>query len=126
MTENYILRKVSSNMYEGVVCHDSDISAIAVNLVLHFNTLSKVKDLLKLGHLKQVGTDLVSTQAWARDFGEQLQKPFKASEIEVTQDLFSNGSVFFFDNNEWFYLIFNGDEVVNCPLAAYLNENGLI
>ena len=87
-TRSFIGKQLPNGHITGVYCHfDGYPDGVGNTLEDHYITEDQVDALLDLGSLSQLGPDLTSTVAYARDRGEEKAYPL---EYESLDDLEGN------------------------------------
>lgn len=118
-TRSFIGRKVESG-FEAIYCHfDGYLAGVGTTLLKHYTTDEKVKQLLELGDISSLGSEIGEkhdfdnkteetanwTRAYHRDRGEELQSStsFAALDEFVECALQSRGEfIYLWDGTDWF------------------------
>jgi hypothetical protein len=135
-TRSYISKKQPDNTYKAIYCHfDGYLEGVGETLVDSFANGSKVDELLKLGSLSSLGSNIISpndfntpnpdqnvTMAYHRDRGDDLEIN-EFSNLETMLDYFDKswGDYLYLFENVW--LVKNDDNDFFMEVKEVLNEN---
>lgn len=117
-TRSAIIRKTESGAYEGIYCHfDGYETGVGATLLEHYQDADKVKRLIALGSISQLGERVEpigkhsfsnreegTTVAYMRDRKEDPENcaVAKASTVEeVAEQIGHNGYVYVFEAGKW-------------------------
>jgi hypothetical protein len=116
-TRSLIGMNLGNGIVKTIYCHwDGYPEGVGVTLVKHYNTPSKVNELLELGDVSSLFENLEDTQAYHRDRGESLDmvgaRDVSEGELmEVASDYDADYVYVFNDNFEWDCLNKTGTQI---------------
>jgi hypothetical protein len=104
-TRSFIGKLNNDGTVAGIYCHyDGYIDGVGKTLRTHYTTTGKVKKLLALGDLRNLGTTTSLTEAYHRDRGETPQEAIEFKNLDEIADF---GTA---DHGFEFFYVFTGEK----------------
>ena len=117
-TRSAIIEKVGNDYY-GIYCHnDGYINGVGKMLQTYYTNPAMVHDLIELGDLSSVGSDLIDTCAYHRDRDDAYSKAFRSKSITaLSKKIGHNGYVYLYENEIW--MVWITEDGLELPAGFY-------